>query len=95
MCQRPCEQKNLWIDQSLNIFLSDNALQNFNCPFFIVIKHFIVTNVNLFPGQMINVPETTVEEMQDQKMVFLVRVDLNMGVGKIAAQVGHAVLDAY
>ena len=54
-----------------------------------------LANVNLFPGQMINVPETTVEEMQDQKMVFLVRVDLNMCVGKIAAQVGHAVLAAY
>ena len=46
-----------------------------------------LANVNLFPGQMINVPETTVEEMQDQKMIFLVRVDLNMGVGKIAQTV--------
>lgn len=27
--------------------------------------------------------------------VFLVRMDLKMGVGKIAAQVGHAVLGAY
>ncbi|EGR28391.1 peptidyl-tRNA hydrolase, putative [Ichthyophthirius multifiliis] len=29
------------------------------------------------------------------KMVFLVRMDLKMGVGKIAAQTGHAVLGAY
>ncbi len=29
------------------------------------------------------------------KMVFLVRGDLKMGVGKIAAQVGHATLGAY
>lgn len=29
------------------------------------------------------------------KMVILVRTDLNMGIGKIAAQVGHAVIGAY
>lgn len=29
------------------------------------------------------------------KMVILVRQDLNMGVGKVAAQVGHGVLGAY
>ncbi|EDK31325.1 peptidyl-tRNA hydrolase (macronuclear) [Tetrahymena thermophila SB210] len=29
------------------------------------------------------------------KMVFLVRMDLKMGTGKIAAQTGHAVLGAY
>ena len=29
------------------------------------------------------------------KMVLVVRTDLGMGVGKIAAQVGHAVLGAY
>ena len=29
------------------------------------------------------------------KLVFLVRTDLGMGVGKIAAQVGHATLGAY
>ena len=29
------------------------------------------------------------------KMVILVRADLRMGVGKVAAQVGHAVLGAY
>lgn len=28
-------------------------------------------------------------------MVFLVRMDLKMGLGKIAAQVGHATLRAY
>lgn len=28
-------------------------------------------------------------------MVFLVRMDLKMGLGKIAAQVGHATLKAY
>jgi PTH2 family peptidyl-tRNA hydrolase len=32
---------------------------------------------------------------RNYKMVFLVRMDLKMGVGKIAAQVGHAVLGAY
>lgn len=32
---------------------------------------------------------------ESYKMVCLVRTDLNMGVGKIAAQVGHAVLGAY
>jgi PTH2 family peptidyl-tRNA hydrolase len=28
-------------------------------------------------------------------MVFLVRMDLKMGLGKMAAQVGHATLGAY
>ena len=28
-------------------------------------------------------------------MIFLVRMDLKMGLGKIAAQVGHATLKAY
>ena len=28
-------------------------------------------------------------------MMFLVRMDLKMGLGKIAAQVGHATLRAY
>eukprot|EP01017_Pseudomicrothorax_dubius_P027395 TRINITY_DN314_c0_g1_i4.p1 TRINITY_DN314_c0_g1~~TRINITY_DN314_c0_g1_i4.p1 ORF type:complete len:158 (-),score=38.02 TRINITY_DN314_c0_g1_i4:150-623(-) len=32
---------------------------------------------------------------EDYKMVFLVRGDLKMGTGKVAAQVGHAVLGAY
>lgn len=29
------------------------------------------------------------------KMVCVVRMDLKMGIGKIAAQTGHAVLGAY
>ena len=28
-------------------------------------------------------------------MIFLVRMDLKMGLGKIAAQVGHATIKAY
>ena len=32
---------------------------------------------------------------ESYKMVILVRSDLSMGIGKIAVQVGHAVLNAY
>jgi hypothetical protein len=32
---------------------------------------------------------------EDFKMVFVVRMDLKMGLGKMAAQVGHATLGAY
>lgn len=35
------------------------------------------------------------ESMNEFKMVFLVRMDLKMGLGKMAAQVGHATLRAY
>lgn len=35
------------------------------------------------------------EEEERYKLVFLVRTDLGMGVGKIAAQVGHAAIGAY
>jgi PTH2 family peptidyl-tRNA hydrolase len=35
------------------------------------------------------------DEDEDYKMVFLVRMDLKMGLGKIAAQVGHGTLKAY
>ena len=34
-------------------------------------------------------------EGEEYKMLFLVRMDLKMGLGKIAAQVGHATLKAY
>lgn len=34
-------------------------------------------------------------EDEDYKMVFVVRMDLKMGLGKMAAQVGHATLGAY
>jgi len=37
----------------------------------------------------------SVPSSENYKMVILVRGDLQMGVGKIAAQVGHAVLGAY
>lgn len=33
--------------------------------------------------------------IDDLKMVFIVRNDLNMGKGKIGAQCGHATLGAY
>jgi peptidyl-tRNA hydrolase, PTH2 family len=46
-----------------------------------------------------NNPEDAYEylnkEEERYKLVFLVRTDLNMGVGKIAAQVGHATIGAY
>nr|XP_033782441.1 probable peptidyl-tRNA hydrolase 2 [Geotrypetes seraphini] len=35
------------------------------------------------------------EEEQSYKMVFVVNMDLSMGVGKIAAQVGHAAVGLY
>lgn len=36
------------------------------------------------------------EELEERyKLVYLVRTDLSMGTGKIAAQVGHATLGAY
>lgn len=35
------------------------------------------------------------KEMEDAKMVFLVRTDLGMGKGKVAAQVAHAAVDCY
>lgn len=35
------------------------------------------------------------DEEEEYKMVFLVRMDLKMGLGKMAAQVGHAALGAY
>eukprot|EP00828_Plagiopyla_frontata_P011203 TRINITY_DN1616_c0_g1_i6.p2 TRINITY_DN1616_c0_g1~~TRINITY_DN1616_c0_g1_i6.p2 ORF type:complete len:196 (-),score=57.57 TRINITY_DN1616_c0_g1_i6:87-674(-) len=44
-------------------------------------------------GQAIQVPENI--QLKQYKMVILVRMDLKMGVGKIAAQTGHAVLGAY
>lgn len=40
--------------------------------------------------------ESSEEELEERyKLVYLVRTDLNMGTGKIAAQVGHATLGAY
>jgi len=35
------------------------------------------------------------QQPQQYKMVIVVRTDLNMSLGKISAQVGHAVLGAY
>lgn len=40
-------------------------------------------------------PFDVFKPIESYKMVCLVRTDLGMGVGKIAAQVGHAVLGAY
>lgn len=42
------------------------------------------------------VEEEDFEDLEeDYKMIFLVRMDLKMGLGKVAAQVAHATLKAY
>ena len=53
-----------------------------------------VNNVSSMSTQLI--PASSMPYQLDQyKMVIIVREDLNMSKGKIAAQVGHAVLGAY
>ena len=53
-----------------------------------------VNNVSSTSTQLI--PASSMPYQLDQyKMVIIVREDLNMSKGKIAAQVGHAVLGAY
>ncbi len=42
-----------------------------------------------------NEDEDFEDYQEEHKMVFLVRMDLKMGLGKIAAQVAHATLKAY
>eukprot|EP01117_Protostelium_nocturnum_P006431 TRINITY_DN231_c0_g1_i1.p1 TRINITY_DN231_c0_g1~~TRINITY_DN231_c0_g1_i1.p1 ORF type:complete len:124 (+),score=60.40 TRINITY_DN231_c0_g1_i1:50-421(+) len=39
--------------------------------------------------------EDSEDDEEEYKMLFVVRTDLKMGNGKIAAQVGHATLGAY
>lgn len=47
-------------------------------------------------SKMVDENEEDFEDVEEEyKMVFLVRMDLKMGLGKIAAQVGHATLKAY
>ncbi|KRX10466.1 UBA-like protein [Pseudocohnilembus persalinus] len=54
---------------------------------------------NVNPNQLLNLGQNFQFGLKrpdrEYKMVFLVRMDLKMGVGKIAAQVGHSVLGAY
>ena len=47
------------------------------------------------PFSVLSNSNEIIKDYSNLKMVFLVRQDLNMGTGKIAAQVGHAVLGAY
>ena len=47
------------------------------------------------PFKSLGLGNEIIQDSSNLKMVLLVRQDLNMGTGKIAAQVGHAVLGAY
>ena len=47
------------------------------------------------PFKALGLGNEIIQDSSNLKMVLLVRQDLNMGTGKIAAQVGHAVLGAY
>lgn len=43
-----------------------------------------------------NQEDSSFEDVEEEyKMIYLVRMDLKMGLGKIAAQVAHATLKAY
>ena len=53
--------------------------------------YFILYIQSLVSGNLVVPPA----EFEQYKMVIVVRADLKMGIGKIAAQVGHAVLGAY
>eukprot|EP00826_Nyctotherus_ovalis_P060022 TRINITY_DN8395_c0_g3_i1.p2 TRINITY_DN8395_c0_g3~~TRINITY_DN8395_c0_g3_i1.p2 ORF type:complete len:173 (-),score=44.46 TRINITY_DN8395_c0_g3_i1:111-629(-) len=53
-----------------------------------------VASLSLASGNL-PAPSAIPAELGQYKMVILVRMDLKMGIGKIAAQVGHAVLGAY
>ncbi len=48
------------------------------------------------PSQLLSPPQSQrVTILDDYKMVFVVNTSLEMGVGKVAAQVGHATLALY
>ena len=66
---------------------------------FIIGRHFNKIKKKFFKGNNKknenNNKEYVFDDSDDLKMVFLVRQDLKMGAGKIAAQVAHAAIGLY
>ena len=62
---------------------------------FSTIKKYFIKGKNLKKREEENFWNNTFDESDDLKMVFLVRQDLKMGAGKIAAQVAHAAIGLY
>ena len=62
---------------------------------FAKIKKYFIKGKNLKKREEENLGNNSFNENDDLKMVFLVRQDLKMGAGKIAAQVAHAAIGLY